>query len=128
MGMFSHIEKENKIHHRPNVQGIRGKKVVILGDMGGTGRAAAALLVERGAKVFVGVSSPKELTAAFAAIAKTGGEWDGMVVDMSQPEAIRRFFDQAESRLGYIDIVVNHLTISVNLSTALCEQSEPVCD
>jgi NAD(P)-dependent dehydrogenase (short-subunit alcohol dehydrogenase family) len=117
--MFSNIGKEYKIHHRPNGQGIRGKKIVILGDESANGRVAAAHLVERGAKVFIAVPSARQLTAAFAAIAKTGGEWDGMVVDMRSPEEIKRFFDQAERRLGHIDVVINHLPGAADLDNGL---------
>jgi hypothetical protein len=117
--MFSNVEKENKIQHRPGGQSLRGKKVVIIGDAAGTGRATAALLVERGAKVFVAVSSARELTAMFAAIAKTGGEWDGMVVEMSRPEDIKRFYDRAENQLGRLDAVINHLPASITSQTEL---------
>jgi hypothetical protein len=116
--MFSNIEKEQKIHHRVSAPGIRGKKIVIIGDHAGTGRSVAAHLVDRGAKVFIAVPSARDLTAAFAVIAKTGGEWDGIVVDMSRPEEIRRFFDQAESRLGRIDVVINHLPAEMEPSLA----------
>jgi NAD(P)-dependent dehydrogenase (short-subunit alcohol dehydrogenase family) len=121
--MFSNIEKEYKIQHAASGQGVRGKKVVIIGDAAGTGRITAALLVERGAKVFVAVSSARELTAMFAAIAKTGGEWDGMVVDMNRPEEIKHFFDRAEKSLGRIDAVVNHLPASVTSELELSNTS-----
>jgi NAD(P)-dependent dehydrogenase (short-subunit alcohol dehydrogenase family) len=96
---------------RPEVSArlLWGKSIVIVGDTAGVGRATAALLVEKGAKVFIAVRSPAELSAAFAEIAKTGGEWDGLVVDFHSPKAIRRFFDQAEQRLGKIDGLVNAL-------------------
>jgi hypothetical protein len=96
---------------RPEVPArlLRGKTVVIAGDAAGVGRATAALLVEKGAKVFFAVRSPTELSAAFADIAKTGGEWDGMVVNFYDPNAIGYFFDQAERRLGKIDVLINAL-------------------
>jgi hypothetical protein len=105
--MLSNVETGARPHISLDKHALKGKKVVIVGDSDGIGRATAAMLVERGAKVFIAVSSPSELTAAFAEIAQTGGEWDGMVVDINLPGEIHRFFDQAEHRLGRIDALVS---------------------
>jgi hypothetical protein len=101
------------VHRSPQstpAKNVLGKTVVIAGDVAGIGRAAAQLLVENGAKIFIAVSTPAELSSVFSAVAKTGGEWDGMAVDLTNPVEIQRLFDQAERRLGRIDIFINALT------------------
>lgn len=103
---LSYVEAGAETRFRHDTYRLYGKNIVILGDADGIGRAAAAMMVERAAKVFIAVSSPAELTAAFAEIAPAGGEWDGMVVDLQEPGEIGLFFDQAESRLSKIDVLV----------------------
>jgi hypothetical protein len=91
------------------IQSIVGKTVVIAGDVAGIGLAATQLLVENGAKVFIAVNSPAELLGVFTEMAKTGGQWDGIAVNLSSPMEVQRLFDQAEHRLGRIDIFINAL-------------------
>lgn len=117
--MIRDIEKANYLQPATPSKNLWGKTVVIAGDAGGIGRATVELLVEHGAKVFVGVESPAALSAVFATVAKTGAEWDGMVVDLDQPGDIQRFFTQAEQRLGRIDVFVSALETGVIPVTAL---------
>jgi NAD(P)-dependent dehydrogenase (short-subunit alcohol dehydrogenase family) len=80
---------------------FEGTSVVIVGAHAGTGPAVARAFVERGARVAVGVvashakrSSPLRDTIEFD-------------VDMSNADSIWKFFDECESALGGLDVLVN---------------------
>ncbi len=90
-------------------ENIRGKQVVLVGDAGGVSQTLGVLLAKRGARVFLAARSAEELERVLAEIARAGGEGDGEVVDLSQPEVCRWFFERAARRLGRIDALINTL-------------------
>jgi len=104
--MLSHVENRNKSLYASWKPVIKDRTVVFVGDAAEIGHATAALLAARGAPVFLAARSAAVLKQAFVDINKAGGECDGMVVDWSRPEEIRRFFMLAEAWLGGIDAVI----------------------
>jgi len=79
-------------------QEFEGRVAIVTGASSGIGRAAAEMLVSRGA-----------IVAAFARSATSAG-LDGMLAidgDVSDPDAIERLFAETESRLGDCDILIN---------------------
>ena len=107
--MLSDTETNERYPYHLEMQNIRGKSIVIVGNISGAGRATALMLAELGAKVFVAARSSEELNLFLTQVSLTGGRADGITVDLCRPESIRRFYEQAERRMGQIDVVVNYL-------------------
>jgi NADP-dependent 3-hydroxy acid dehydrogenase YdfG len=112
--MISNLLPTHKYPYQSEMQNIRGKAVVIIDDAGGIGCATAALLAEKGAKIFFAAQTPADLNAFLLKVGSVGGDVGGIVVDLSSPEGIQWFFEQAEARLGRIDVLVNHQAFSMN--------------
>lgn len=87
---------------------LAGKVVAITGGARGIGRATAAALLAKGAKVALG-----DLDLALTE--RTAAELDGEVValqlDVTDPSSFARFLDEAEERLGPLDVLVNNAGI-----------------
>ena len=92
---------------QPNLQ---GRKAVITGGTTGIGRAIAVLLASYGARVFVCGRNPDHLQDALQRIAEVG-EGGGIALDLTEEDSVDRFFNEAESRLGGIDIAVINAAI-----------------
>ena len=84
---------------------LNGRKAVVTGGTTGIGRAIAVLLAAEGARVFVCGRTPTHLDDALARIREVG-DGDGMALDLSEAEAVARFFAAAEAYLGGLDIAV----------------------
>jgi NADP-dependent 3-hydroxy acid dehydrogenase YdfG len=107
--MFFPQETGRERQQNSDLHSVRGKAVVIVGGATDIGRATASLLAGRGARVLVTARDSSELSAVLKEVCHVGNEVHGMVVQLDRPDAVRRFFDEAERRLGGIDILVNHL-------------------
>src|SRR3982750_1368643 len=78
-------------------QEFDGRVAIVTGASSGIGRAAAEMLLSRGA-----------LVAAFARTATASGlQMLAIDGDVSDPDAIERLFSETESRLGDCDILIN---------------------
>lgn len=88
-----------------DMPGLSGKRVAITGGTTGIGRAIAVLLASEGAKVFVCGRNADHLGDALARIREVG-EGDGVSLDLADPDASQRFFDQAIEFLGGVDVAV----------------------
>jgi 3-oxoacyl-[acyl-carrier protein] reductase len=86
------------------VDAVKGKKAVVTGGSRGIGRAVAERLVREGADVVFSYVS-NEAAAAEVAEA-TGGAATGVRSDLGRLADIRALFDDAEQRLGGLDIAV----------------------
>lgn len=92
---------------QPNLQ---GRKAVITGGTTGIGRAIAVLLASYGARVFVCGRNPDHLQDALERIGEVG-EGNGIALDLTEEDSADRFFNEAESWLGGIDIAVINAAI-----------------
>ncbi len=119
--MLDYVESGFKLQYGAEAIHIRGKAVVIVGDINKLGLKTAVLLAEYGAPVFFAARNKAELKIGRAAIAQVGGEGDGLVVDLDQPEEVRRFFEQAEYWLGRIDALVNFIGIEGRAGGEACQ-------
>jgi NADP-dependent 3-hydroxy acid dehydrogenase YdfG len=98
--------KENLMAKQP--RSLTGKVVAITGGARGIGRATAAALVRRGAKVALG-----DLDAGLAerAAAELGGGTIALPLDVTDRDSFERFLDEVEQRLGPLDVLVNNAGI-----------------
>jgi NADP-dependent 3-hydroxy acid dehydrogenase YdfG len=88
----------------------RGRVVAITGAARGIGRATAAELARRGARVAIGDVRPDDAEEAAAAI---GSGALGLELDVADRDSFASFLDAAEGRLGPIDVLVNNAGIMV---------------
>lgn len=88
-------------HPRP----LAGTVVAITGAARGIGRATAAALVARGARVALG-DLDRDLVERTAR--ELGGETVALALDVTDPASFARFLDEAEARLGPLDALVNN--------------------
>jgi NAD(P)-dependent dehydrogenase (short-subunit alcohol dehydrogenase family) len=82
---------------------LEGRHVVVTGASTGIGRATAALLARRGAKVFLVARSESKLKEAAGAMLREGGAAAYAAADVSDRGALMRAIETAESRFGAID-------------------------
>jgi NADP-dependent 3-hydroxy acid dehydrogenase YdfG len=87
---------------------LQGKVVAITGGARGIGKATAAALVGRGAKVAIG-DLDRELAEATAS--ELGGETLALELDVTRRDSFEGFLDQVEERLGSLDVLVNNAGI-----------------
>ena len=87
---------------------LTGKVVAITGGARGIGRATAAALVRRGARVAIG-----DLDAELAERTATelGGGTIALPLDVTDRDAFEHFLDEAERQLGPLDVLVNNAGI-----------------
>ena len=73
---------------------LQGKTAVVFGGSAGIGLATAKMLVEEGARVIISSRSKEKLQTAKNAI---GGDVEVYSLDVSQEEALKRFFENVET-------------------------------
>jgi NAD(P)-dependent dehydrogenase (short-subunit alcohol dehydrogenase family) len=84
-----------------------GKVALITGSSGGLGRTYATYLAERGATVVVNGTSETTLRVA-EAISSSGGVATPVIADVSRPDDCKRLVEEAVSRWGRLDILINN--------------------
>ena len=94
---------------------IRGLRVVVTAGASGIGLATARAFVAEGAQVVICDVD----TRALAAVAASDPALTQHVCDVSDPDAVERFFSVATATLGGLDVLVNNAGIAG--PTAKCE-------
>jgi nucleoside-diphosphate-sugar epimerase len=89
---------------------LSGRIVVVTGAARGIGRATAAELARRGARVALGDLNGDEAQEAAGAIGRGAV---GLELDVADRESFERFPDAAAERLGGLDVVVNNAGIMI---------------
>jgi 3-oxoacyl-[acyl-carrier protein] reductase len=91
---------------------LQTKVALVTGASRGIGAAIVDRLAHDGFAVIVNYSgSAAEADALVRAIGKTGGRALSVKADVSDPVAVRRMFDSAETSFGGIDVLVNNAGI-----------------
>lgn len=83
---------------------LSGHRVLITAAGSGIGKVSAEAFLACGARVYVSDIQPEPLLST---IARTEG-LDGSVVDVAEPEAVRRMFGEALDKLGGLDVLINN--------------------
>jgi meso-butanediol dehydrogenase / (S,S)-butanediol dehydrogenase / diacetyl reductase len=92
------------------MKGLVGKRVVVTGGASGIGAAAVARFVDEGARVVVldcDQAACERLAAEHPRVAGT------VVVDVSDPAAVRSAFTRVDERCGGVDVLINNAGISI---------------
>lgn len=93
-------------------QSVNGKAILITGGTTGIGRASAVLLASLGAKVMIFGRYEKELEDALADInALAKSEVYGLTADIAVEDDIRHVFNEADKKLGRLDILINNAAL-----------------
>jgi NAD(P)-dependent dehydrogenase (short-subunit alcohol dehydrogenase family) len=87
---------------------LAGLSVAITGGARGIGRATAAALIAQGARVAIG---DIEASLADRTAEELGAGTIGLPLDVTNHDSFAAFLDQAESRLGPLDVLVNNAGI-----------------
>jgi NAD(P)-dependent dehydrogenase (short-subunit alcohol dehydrogenase family) len=90
------------------LRSLDGQVVAITGGGRGIGRATAAALIAKGARVAIGdIDAPlAERTAS-----ELGSGAIGLPLDVTDKASFTEFLDQVESRLGPLDVLINNAGI-----------------
>jgi len=87
---------------------LDGRVVAITGAARGIGRATAAALVRKGARVAIG---DLDLELAEQTAGELGGDVVAVALDVTDPDSFAEFLDEAERRLGPLDVLINNAGI-----------------
>jgi NADP-dependent 3-hydroxy acid dehydrogenase YdfG len=96
----------------PDPTDITEKKVLVTGGTTGIGRAVLRLLAERGARLVTFGRSEDDLNSAVEEIRGLGGDVHGVVADASRLDDVRRVFQEVDTHLGGLDVLVNNAAIA----------------
>lgn len=91
-------------------QDISEKRVVITGGASGIGLATAERFVEEGSKVVILDWNKPTLDVA---LAEHRGITGGIHCDVSKPDEVKKAFEEVDTRLGGIDVLISNAGISV---------------
>ncbi len=92
---------------------LSGKVALVTGASSGLGVHFARTLAEAGAAVVLAARRAERLASLQAELQKSGAKAAAVTLDVQSGEAVAAAFDQAESALGPVDIVVNNAGISI---------------
>lgn len=102
---------------------IAGKVVAVTGGARGIGFEIASELVAQGAKVAIG---DIDAAGASQAAAKLGANAEGFALDVTDRDSLENFLDQAEDRLGPLQVLINNA--GVMALGKLLDESDDVMD
>lgn len=88
--------------------GLKGKKVILTGGSRGIGRAIAELLAEEGADIGFFSRDPGQVATATAALESKGVKVVAQALDMTDPEAYKRWLTSTAEALGGVDIFIHN--------------------
>ena len=87
---------------------LAGKRVLITGTAGGQGESAQRLFAQHGARVFGCDLKPGAAEGTARALQEEGLPVEGSQVDLTDPDATKRWVDQSADSLGGIDVLYNN--------------------
>ena len=91
---------------------LDGKVALISGGARGMGAEEARLFAREGAKVIIGDISEQDGKAVEAQISEAGGQALYVMLDVTKEDDWTKAVDQAVSRFGKLDVLVNNAGIS----------------
>lgn len=101
------------IDYMKSILSLENKRAVVTGGSSGIGRGIALSLAKFGAEVSVLGRNGEELKRTKALVEETGGRCSYYRVEQSDPEEIRRFFQEYHEKNGAPDIYVANAGINI---------------
>jgi NADP-dependent 3-hydroxy acid dehydrogenase YdfG len=93
---------------RKQVKSVAGNVVAITGGARGIGKATAAAMIRRGARVAIG---DLDLALAEQTASELGGNCVAFELDVTKRDSFESYLDAAEKELGPIDVLINNAGI-----------------
>lgn len=91
-----------------NTKLLEGKTAIITGGSSGVGLSMGHLFAEEGANVVLTALREGPLQEAVEEIKAKGGKAIGVSANVTDPEAVKKTFEEAVKAFGHVDIVVNN--------------------
>lgn len=91
---------------------LRDRVVVITGASSGIGQACATAFAQKGARVVLAARRAERLESLAATLAQAGAEALAITTDVTDEQAVAYLFEQALSRFGQVDVLVNNAGIA----------------
>ncbi|MDT2005804.1 SDR family oxidoreductase [Rhodococcus opacus] len=88
--------------------GLEGRRALITGGSRGIGRVVAEVLADEGCSLALCARDKDTLTAAREKLESQGATVFAEAVDVTDPDAVRRFVDASAEALGGLDVVVSN--------------------
>jgi NAD(P)-dependent dehydrogenase (short-subunit alcohol dehydrogenase family) len=85
-----------------------GRVVLVTGGGTGLGRAIATEFSRLGAAVAIASRNPEHRSEGVAAVEAAGGRGLGVELDVRDPDEVTRAFDEVESGLGPVSVLINN--------------------
>ena len=95
------------LHYTEGMENLSGKVAIVTGGTRGIGRAIAERLLREGCQVAICGRKQDSVDRAVAAM-QAGGAIFGMAADITQPDAVEKFFQAVDQKFGGLDILVNN--------------------
>ncbi len=95
---------------------LKGKSVVITGASSGMGYAMTKLFVEEGAKVLAVARRQERLDSLKDELKDGNGEIEVLAGDVSKKEDVEKMLDEAVSKFGRLDVLVNNAGVMDDMS------------
>lgn len=92
-------------------ESVADKSILITGGTTGIGRSTAILLAARGARVMIFGRHQNDLDEAMKDIRAAGGEVMGLTADVSDPDDIKRVFQEFNGQMDKLDILINNAAL-----------------
>ena len=92
---------------------MKNKVVIITGASSGIGEACAIAYANKGAKVIIAARNVEKLNSVAEKIEEIGTEVLSVQCDVSVQEDCRKLIEQAITKFGRIDILINNAGISM---------------
>lgn len=86
---------------------LEGRTAIITGGSGGIGSSCAALFAKAGANIVIASLPPDSVPPVIKEVEALGVEGLGLSIDVSNAEQVKSMADQALSRFGRLDVLVN---------------------
>ncbi|MEJ2347938.1 MAG: SDR family NAD(P)-dependent oxidoreductase [Patescibacteria group bacterium] len=90
---------------------LKDKVAVITGSNAGMGKTTALLFAKEGAKVVINSRSEEKEDSVRKLIEKDGGSAIFIAADISNPEDVRKLFEEVVDAYGTVDILVNNAVV-----------------
>ena len=87
---------------------VKGKHILITGASSGLGSHMSIMLAERGARVSAAARRIDRMQSMVEIIRDSGGEAEALTLDVVDHDSVEAGFEQAISRFGSLDVVINN--------------------
>ena len=105
------MARSNDLFAEYSPANLKNKAILITGGTTGIGRATANLLASLGARVMIygrDANALKDALRDIKAVAQDANQVFGLTADQSEPDAVRRVFQEVDDKLGGLDILINN--------------------